>query len=360
VKTLDRLVLTTFLKLFLTFVLSAPILFILGDVTDKLDNYLALDVTWTAAAKAYLLQYPHFVYWSFPVAAMVAVVFTVHGMTTHREILAAKAGGISFRRLIFPLYILAAFLCIGSYALSEISPLMNRRAADLLRGVEGFRPGDSRLRFVFKESSTRTLSADLLTASTGFLDNPRYEVVEDGRVVRDIVGDRATYSDDGWTFFEGVVRSSGIARQPGFEYSFAELLVRDLALSPEQLQQRKLDHLEMTRDELTTAAQNLRGSGAVDTNTARKYLVERELRWALAAGALVIVIFGAPLATSSKRGGTAFGIGVSMGATIVYMLLLRMSKAFGMIGLLDPLVAAWAPNTLFLIVGIILLIRVRT
>jgi lipopolysaccharide export LptBFGC system permease protein LptF len=359
-RTLDRLVLGTFLKLFVTFALGAPILFVLGDVTDKLDNYLALGVTWSEAAQAYLFMYPRFIYWSFPIAAMIAAVFTVHGMTTNREILAAKAGGISFRRLTFPLFLLGAVLSVAAYGLSEVAPRFDRRAADLLRGAGGIRTGDIRSRFVFKESRERTLSADLLTASTGFLDNPRYEVVGEGGVVRDIVGDRGTYSEEGWTFHEGVARSPRAEEQPGLEFSFAELLVRDIDLTPDQLQQRRLDDLEMTREELLVAANNLRGSGVTDTNKAREYLVERELRWALAGGALVIIIFGAPVATSVKRGGTAFGIGISLGATVVYMLLLRLAKAFGTIGLVDPVVAAWAPNAAFLLVGLILLVRVRT
>jgi lipopolysaccharide export system permease protein len=75
---------------------------------------------------------------------------------------------------------------------------------------------------------------------------------------------------------------------------------------------------------------------------------------------LVIILFGAPLATSTKRGGTAYGIGVALLSTILYMLLFRISGAVGETGALDPVTAAWLPNLIFLGAGMVFLTRVRT
>ena len=70
--------------------------------------------------------------------------------------------------------------------------------------------------------------------------------------------------------------------------------------------------------------------------------------------------FGVPLATSSGRGGTAYGIGVSLGTTILYLLLFKVSGALGQAGTLSPLTAAWLPNALFFGAALVLLRRVRT
>ena len=66
------------------------------------------------------------------------------------------------------------------------------------------------------------------------------------------------------------------------------------------------------------------------------------------------------MATSSKRGGTALGIGIALGIVLFYILMLKVSAAFGEIGTLSPLVAAWLPNVIFLGLATVLLIRVRT
>ena len=74
----------------------------------------------------------------------------------------------------------------------------------------------------------------------------------------------------------------------------------------------------------------------------------------------MIALFGAPLAVASPRSGTAFGIAVSLGTTIVYLMLTQIAKAVGAGGVVPPLVAAWLPNAVFLLAGLVLLDRVRT
>ena len=74
----------------------------------------------------------------------------------------------------------------------------------------------------------------------------------------------------------------------------------------------------------------------------------------------MVILFGAALATSSRRGGTALGIGISLGTVLFYILTLKVSAAFGEIGALSPIVAAWLPNFVFLAIAILLLARVRT
>jgi lipopolysaccharide export system permease protein len=109
-RTLDRLVVTTFLKLFVVVTVAVPPLFILGDFTENLDQYLDRGLSRADVGLAYLYKLPEYFQFAFPIAALVATVFTIHTMTRHREIVAAKAGGISFHRLMAPLVILGIVL----------------------------------------------------------------------------------------------------------------------------------------------------------------------------------------------------------------------------------------------------------
>jgi lipopolysaccharide export system permease protein len=74
----------------------------------------------------------------------------------------------------------------------------------------------------------------------------------------------------------------------------------------------------------------------------------------------IIILFGAPLANSSHRGGPAYGIGVSLGITMVYLVLFRVADAVGTAGIVNPWLAAWLPNGLFLLGAMVLMARVRT
>ena len=98
-----------------------------------------------------------------------------------------------------------------------------------------------------------------------------------------------------------------------------------------------------------------RAGGDVD-----KLRVERALKIAIPVTCIIIVLFGAPLATSTQRGGAAYGVAVSLGTTIIFLVLIQLTKAIGGSGLVRPELAAWMPSALFGLVGLILLARVRT
>ena len=88
--------------------------------------------------------------------------------------------------------------------------------------------------------------------------------------------------------------------------------------------------------------------------------VARELKIAIPVTCLIIVLFGAPLATTTQRGGAAFGIGVSLATTIIFLVLIQMTRAIGGKALVQPALAAWIPNMLFAVAGLLLFRRVRT
>ncbi|HSG47237.1 MAG TPA: LptF/LptG family permease, partial [Longimicrobiales bacterium] len=133
---LDRLVAGTFLRLFLLSILATPPLFILGDLTDNLDDYLDANLTAATIVEGFVYKFPQFFTWSFPVAGLIAGVFTVYGMTTHREVVAAKAGGVSFHRLFLPVFLLGSLITVIGLGLADLVPLANRQAGDLLKQRE--------------------------------------------------------------------------------------------------------------------------------------------------------------------------------------------------------------------------------
>ena len=329
-------------------------MFILSDLSDKRGAYIDRELTNLEIALGYLYMYPNFILWSFPVAALVATVFTIHSMTVHREIQAAKAGGISFHRLFVPLWPIGAVLTAAAFMLGTIVPTANRTAAEVFKEREVRR--DWRNNFVFQTEAGETLSIQQL-----FVSNSRAERIlletedEDGSRLH-VWARRADHTEaDGWTLEDGYLR---IVHPGGGESSFRFERYRrpELAPTPAQLLQDPREVEEMGYEELGRQAEAVYRSGG-DPN---ELLVAREQKLAIPAATLVIMLFGAPLATTSKKGGAAFGVGVALGSTLIYILLLRLFGAIGIAGGLPPLWAAWTPNILFFAVGAVLLMRART
>lgn len=356
IRILDQMILRSFLKIFAGFVIGAPLLFVVGDLVENVDTYLERGLPATSVALALLYKVPEFMSWSFPIAGLMAAIFTIHSMTTHREIMAAKAGGISFRRLVLPLAAIGTLLTGVAFVLAEIVPVGNRRAGLILKDVDVRRQW--RTDFVFETDDGWTLSVRRLTASNGQLSEVILEIpaLEEGGATRHVQADQAHWGPTtGWTFSDGYMRIVPAEGEPR-TFQFSEYRTRGLDVEPAQLLEEPRAKEEMRAAEITRQAEIIRRSGG-DPN---RFLLEREERFAIAAATLIIILFGAPLATSSRRGGAAYGVGMALGATILYMLAFRLSVAAGESGALPPVPAAWLPNVLFLLGATVLLARVRT
>jgi lipopolysaccharide export system permease protein len=143
---------------------------------------------------------------------------------------------------------------------------------------------------------------------------------------------------------------------PSMVLSFSGLDDRHMRERPIDLMAKPRDPQEMRYSELSRFIRSLERSGG-DANLLR---VERALKIAIPVTCLVIALFGAPLATSTQRGGTAYGIGLSLAITVTFLMLIQLTKPLGGKNIIWPDVAAWLPNALFAVTGLVLLARVRT
>src|SRR2546422_10647967 len=84
-----------------------------------------------------------------PAAVLFATTFTVGPMGRYSEITAAKAGGISFLRLIRPLLILSGAAVLAGPLLGEAAPGASSKKAELL-GQKQVRARDYRPNFVYR------------------------------------------------------------------------------------------------------------------------------------------------------------------------------------------------------------------
>jgi lipopolysaccharide export system permease protein len=139
-------------------------------------------------------------------------------------------------------------------------------------------------------------------------------------------------------------------------FVFDSLHDRSMNEAPAELMATPKAPQEMGYRDLSRYIAALERSGG-DANELR---VERALKLAIPITCIIIALFGAPLATSTQRGGAAYGIGISLATTVIFLMLIQLTKAVGGKGLIPPEVAAWVPNAVFALIGTVMLARVRT
>lgn len=354
---LDRYVLSEFWKVLVATAFGFPLLVIIIDISEKLDNYLSRELTTADIALAYLFGIPETMFQVLPAAVLFATVFTVGGFTRHSEITAAKASGISFHRFILPIVggsIIATFVGLG---LAEIIPPLNARRLELLKEKQ-VRAANQRTNFAYAADEGRVYKIGYADVVSGTMQKVEIERRGTGPdfpsyVVTAEEGDWS--AERGWMLRKGYVHLMPDSMS-NLSIAFDSLQDRFLTEQPVNLMANPKAPAEMGFRDLGKFITAMERSGA----DVRKLRVERMLKIAIPVTCVIIMLIGAPLATSTQRGGTAYGVAISLATTVIFLVLLQLTQAVGASGLVLPEVAAWLPGALFTCIGTFLLIRVRT
>ena len=356
---LDRYVLTEFLKIFAASTLGFPVLVIVIDVTENLDKYLQRHLPTWDIVQAYAYSVPDTMFLVLPASVLFATVFSIGGFTRHSELTAAKASGISFHRFIAPIFIGAVIATALGLVLSAAVPPANARKFELLQERK-FRNDATRYNFAFAGEEGRVYqitAADVLKRTLDGIEIDRKGRKDSTDYPTFIITARtAKYSSRrGWLLRNGVAHVL-TGDSSNFSVAFDSLRDRHFREEPLHLMANPKAPEEMGYVDLGNFITAMERSGS-DVNKLR---TERMLKIAIPFTCVIIMMFGAPLATSNQRGGAAYGAGVSLGTTVVFLMLVQLTQAIGDKGIVLPELAAWLPGILFGVVGAVLLARVRT
>lgn len=354
---LDWYVLKAWVRIFTMTVFGLPLITILINITDELNRLLDRGLTPGEIALSYVYTFPEHVFLIMPAAVLFATVFTVGTLSRNSELTAAKAGGVSFHRIARPMYLAAAVAALADIAVGELAVGATARQVALQQGDREVQT--QRFNFVYRgdggwvytigslDTEELTLSQVLLEREGSGEEYPALVITADSGRWVDSIAD--------WMLYDGATRViAGPDRQTTFR--FADLRLAAMDQAPDELLLEPKSPEEMRYGELGDYIESLRRSG----NDVSKLEVERGLKLSLPVTCLIIALFGAPIAVSSPRAGTAVGVAISLGTTVMFLMLAQIARAVGAGGIIDPTLAAWLPNGLFLAAAVVMLGRVRS
>ena len=357
VRALDRYVFVEFWKIFVATALGFPILVNIIDLTDNLDKYLGQQLTWGRIALSYLYWLPDSMFMVLPAAVLFATVFAIGALTRHSEITAAKASGISFYRFIAPIFVGAVIATLLGLVLGELAPITNKRRLEILQGNQ-VNFGNDRYNFAYAADGGRVYKIGALHLVESSLEGIVIERKGKGPDYPSYVvsANSGRYKPaTGWVLKAGALHVIPDTLH-NLTFSFDSLVDRHFTEPPKQLTLAQKAPTDMGFRELGRFIASMERSGA-DVNELR---VERMLKIAIPITCIVILLFGAPLATSTQRGGAAYGVGLSLATTVIFLMLIQLTKGIGGKGMIPADLAAWLPSIIFGLVGAVLFARVRT
>ncbi len=356
-KLLDVYLLKRFL-LNLTIAIAAWVaIFLIVDIIENVSTFIDHGSSFREFALYYIYYIPYIISLTLPIAVLLSTLFTLSAMAQHNEIAAQLSSGISLYRLLAPIFLIAFFISIGAGFFNElIVPPANQNRLDILRYdvQKKTRPSQkSRSDIYVQDTGDRTISLRFFNGRTNQGRNISIKTYKKSTIVERIDAETIVWQDSVWLLKKGKVRHF-TAETEQFHY-FKDSTLTDLRIEPKELILMQKKPEEMSYAELNKFIGELQAIGA----NVRKWIVERYLKLSMPAACLIVVLLGAPLASRKRRGGMGFNFGVSLLISFSYFILIRVGQVLGHQGTLQPLLAAWLGNLIFIAIGLYTLLAVR-
>lgn len=350
---LDRYTLREFAGPFLFCVFGFTVILLSGLLFELTDLILVKQVAAATVGKMLLYYLPGIMVMTLPIAALFSALLALGRLNKDSELRVMCSSGVPYRRIMIPV-ILAGLLISGlTYVANErIVPWANHEFQNILREIMYqdalplieenvfFLGGDNRYFYIDEVDTQNNQLKSVMVYETDPEAFPR--------LITALTG---TYEDNNWYLYNGVVQHLDSEGYLDYQTRFEKLQI----ITPDGSDvyfgnQRTTD--EMNRKELKAHIDRFQRSGL----KVLSFVVDYHLKLALPMASFIFILFGAPLSLYSKSG-TSFGIAVSLIVTLLYYVATSVSRSLGINEVLPPLMAAWSTNTIFALVGLILLIR---
>jgi len=301
------------------------------------------------------LRLPQIVARFLPFSVLLGTLITLTTMNQHSEIISMKAAGLSAHQILAPLMIVAMGIALISFAFNERIVTRATASLDAWQSVEyGPIPRDSGIKTnVWVRDGNNLVTAGVIA---GYGNNVQLRLVEvfnriDNKLINIVRAPRAHYdpANKMWVLEDarlfdvtrGTVQDMGTIRTG-----------KDIR--PDQFTLAKVDGDGLSFLELRRSIADLKDAG-------RPTATLEATMWHKLSGplsALLMPLLGAVSAFGLARSGRLFVRAVmGMALGFAYFVADNFGLAMGNLGAYPPILAAWAPFLLFLLLGEMVLIR---
>lgn len=356
-KVVYKYVIKDFFKYFVPCLGVLVFIYIVINLFDNLGKYLAKNVLVVDIFLHYIYLMPSYIILLIPIATIMAVFFVFGTMTKHRELLALKTSGLNVNRLFSIIFIIGACLVVFTFVFQETvgvwaqTQTYEHQEAKIDKRPR--RPETRRSNFFYHGEDNWVYHVRRLDAVRNKMDGVTlWQTSHDNKIQRRLDANYGLY-DSIWTFHSVTERAFDVFGNETV-MTYSERAMPELQEKPQDFLKRMKPLGEMSVLEIDRFVKKKRRAGE---NVAEEE-VELNYRFSYPIITLILLLITLPLSVVLRKGGIAIGLGLSVAMAFVYWGLIQSFRAYGVAGVMNPLVALWFPNVLFAAVGIVLMLRV--
>ena len=359
-KRLDWYIIKKFLGTYFFTIALIIVILVVFDFNEKIDKLNA------ASAKEIIFDYylnfiPYFINLFSPLFVFIAIIFFTSKLAENSEIIAMFSTGMSFRRMMVPYLISAAFISLFTlYLGSNVIPKGNVIRLDFEQRYN--------MSHTSRDNSNGSYNIQL--------------EVEDGVIA--YIESFQTYNMTGYRFaldkFEGKKLVSHLTARTAaydtlssekYHWKIRNYMIRDLSGTVETISQgnemdtvirfepgdflvKKGQQETMSSAELREyiKKQKQRGMGNI-----QDFDVEYNKRYAMSFASFILTIIGASLSSRKRKGGMGLSLSIGLGLSFGYILFQEVSQTFAITGSMSAFWAEWLPNVIYIPIAIFLYIK---
>ncbi|MBQ8066620.1 MAG: LptF/LptG family permease [Prevotella sp.] len=352
VKRLDWYIINKFIG---TYVYSIVLIISLSIVFDVNEN-LAKFTTYHAPLRAIVFDYyanfvPYFANLFSPLFVFISVIFFTSKLAGNSEIIAMLACGMSFKRLMRPYLISAALIAalnfyLGAYVIPKGTVV--RHDFESLYKNNKKNTSASNIQLMVDKGVVAYISQydDIHKTGYGFA---LYKF-ENKKMVSQMNANVIQYDTISDTRYHWKARGYKIRTLKGMREQITTGGEIDtlIQMEPMDLVFSKGQQETFTSPELLRyiSKQQERGSSNVV-----QYEVEYHKRIASSFASFILTIIGVSLSSRKRKGGMGLYLGIGLALSFAYILLQTVSATFAINADTPPMLAAWIPNLLYIIIA---------
>ncbi len=359
---LDRYLLKRFFITFIVSIFCFILIFDLVNLVERLGDFLEVGASFTDVFMYYFYFTPFIVVLTCPIATLLASIFSIGLLARGNELLAMKAAGVSLYHIVATLVFAGILITGGLWVFGEmILPESNNRKNVIETQELQKRPSENAA--VYHNQMFQGLHGRIFQFSNYITRSATGEDVIiqsfNGNKLRQVVtAKRFVWKDTVWEGSDVTVRDFGDFEadpEPIKTETHATLSFPDFRERPSYFEDwfSRQDPLSMDYFKLKKFISVSRALG----KDVSSQMVDLYNKVAFPFINIIIIIIGVSLASNPRRSGLGISFGVSMAISFVFYTCVKIAIEFGHEGTISPILAAWGTNGVFMLIGLILLIK---
>ena len=353
------MLLRQFTPIFVVALVFFVLLLQLIDVFGNIWRYFAHDVPAAQVAWIALLYAPKCIAFALPVSFLFAISFSLGLFYANNELFAIFGSGVSLHRLVVPFIVIGIVLSVGGFIFNDaiVIPTFKERNQAYAAAVKQVTSLSQSNITVTSPDQKVVYVADYYNDAQRRL-NGLTVVVRDAQMhlLSRMDAQWAEWTKDRWTLHESRIFRWDPATRVLSDESRATYESDVLSEPPETFRKLSGSVEDMDRVESLRYVTLVRKAGL----PFREALTDYYRKYSFAATPLIVALIASSLGSAFKKNILLMSLLSALVISVVFYVAQMVTGILSKSGFIPPLVGAWAPFTLFLVVGFMLFRTART